>query len=749
MGRNIIYSGETNTITKNSSYIFVGTEGQTAIIKIEDTNFKIANIGGELVWNYEAVEEYTFTEVGQRRSGIAISDTSSVVYNVVYKGEGSFLFDIYLTENTFISKDNYIVIYRLGDSESESFADYYINAHNLNIINSNPSGNIETGGDPSGILWQVEGQKVGIACDPIDEILENQDVFWENIEEPIIGALNSEELISKNIWGIILGYNLPGGYYNLNRNPSGGFNVNPSGEDERDVIISSTSRLSRIRHTFSEKFLNKIYNRQVFRRFDGDDSNLLMIVSRIDGPTLQFAKNIVDNAMAFEKQRFANGKFYIDPYSDKVTTEARAYTDSLVDFLDNFLPTLNIDSWETIFMDPYIDVSIPYVENDSFMWSWFFDRATTSFFEDTNASRVFLYNADYDGGFTIRNSNSRRWPYLALNAGYIATAGAMSNPSISSFLNPNAFFYSLVKGATIGESFYFSCPDLDWTISLFGDPLSICEFLNPEDIEETGVINENVVWEIIATDVAQSAANLYSKEIELRDIVDEIVDITSETNIGDPSVKLEEGVSAALALLYTSNNLYLSGQTIVWKSHLKALIDKLFDFPTFRYFYQGSENGGPSVNEYLIENNFKISRLLASISQDSKPIIEENLLDEGWWRFEFILNDDDYNEYVNYHFILEVFEDENYSEIIFTKNSYAVTNWTYEKEQGVFSPLTSNGVSSSYIGRKVRYESRLDPLISLNEYLIRGQTYYFRITQYNLLTSEQYLFRDYNNIIYT
>ena len=98
---------------------------------------------------------------------------------------------------------------------------------------------------------------------------------------------------------------------------------------------------------------------------------------------------------------------------------------------------------------------------------------------------------------------------------------------------------------------------------------------------------------------------------------------------------------------------------------------------------------------------------------------------------------------------MEVFEDENYSEIIFTKNSYAVTNWTYEKEQGVFSPLTSNGVSSSYIGRKVRYESRLDPLISLNEYLIRGQTYYFRITQYNLLTSEQYLFRDYNNIIYT
>ena len=63
--------------------------------------------------------------------------------------------------------------------------------------------------------------------------------------------------------------------------------------------------------------------------------------------------------------------------------------------------------------------------------------------------------------------------------------------------------------------------------------------------------------------------------------------------------------------------------------------------------------------------------------------------------------------------------------------------------------LTFSGVTSSYIGRKVRYESRLDPLIALNDYLIRGETYYFRVTQYNLETAEEYTPREYSNIIYT
>jgi len=53
--------------------------------------------------------------------------------------------------------------------------------------------------------------------------------------------------------------------------------------------------------------------------------------------------------------------------------------------------------------------------------------------------------------------------------------------------------------------------------------------------------------------------------------------------------------------------------------------------------------------------------------------------------------------------------------------------------------LPLDGVSTSYVGRRIRYESRVDPLISLNEYLTRGETYYFRVTQYDADTGAHYV----------
>ena len=140
----------------------------------------------------------------------------------------------------------------------------------------------------------------------------------------------------------------------------------------------------------------------------------------------------------------------------------------------------------------------------------------------------------------------------------------------------------------------------------------------------------------------------------------------------------------------------------------------------------------------------------------TNPIEETNLLDEGWWQFEFILNDDAPDDFVSYHFILEVSESEDFendpsgiNNIIITKDSVEIRNWTYEKEKEEFANITSIGVASSYIGRKVRYESRVDSLLGIDDYLIRGKTYYFRVTQYNLETSVQYTPRVYSDIIYT
>jgi hypothetical protein len=619
-----------------------------------------------------------------------------------------------------ITENNFIVVYELGNLDSADFAAYYASKHGMQILSSNPSVNE---GSIDGIDWVVHGQLLGIQLTDNSEILPSEEVFNTQLLNPIKDAIaNSEELENFNIWGIILGYNIPGGFYSNND------------------IISATSRISRLNFAFSKKIQNKLYNRSIFQRIDSTDASYALICSRIDAPNIQAAKDYVDNAERLNEQVFANGVFYLDQYSDRATSGTIEYQNILSNFSDNVLPLLNLDSWSTTFMDPYIDSVIPYVEQDSFVWSWFSDRSSSSFFRYSNALRVFFYNADYDGGFTVRDENGKRWPYLSMEAGYVASAGAMSNPTILGFLNPISFFNALLRGATIGEAFLFSVPHLNWTISLFGDPLTYCSFPSSE-VPDEDLIDEHETWNIMSKDLSKAAAHLYKKELELRDIVSEIVDITTL----DPLVG---ALPAAVTLLYPANDLYLTCQETVWQSQLKPLLDTFFDFPRLRYYSQTTDTLSPNINNYLTDHSFKVSRLIVDITGGSL-IDEDNLLDEGWWQFEFIVNDDSPDNFINYHFKMDVASDSDFINIIISKNSYSIVNWTYEKEKNVFVSMTYSGVTSSYIGRKVRYESRQDPLIGLDEYLTRGETYYFRVTQYNLETLEEYAPREFSDIIYS
>ena len=176
-----------------------------------------------------------------------------------------------------ITKNNFIVVYVYGNLDSEDFANHYINTYDMDTINIDPSAS--SGTTANGVYWQIDGQKLGIQTSITTEVM-TESQFLINIEEPLAAALETPELENRNIWGIILGYKIPGGYYDSN----------PSNED----IISATSRISRINHTLSSKTPNKLFGRQVFSRFDASDAEQLLICSRIDGPNVQFAKNIVD-----------------------------------------------------------------------------------------------------------------------------------------------------------------------------------------------------------------------------------------------------------------------------------------------------------------------------------------------------------------------------------------------------------------------------------------------------------------------
>ena len=600
-----------------------------------------------------------------------------------------------------ISKDNFIFIYRLNDSDSLELATYYATKYNMSIVSANTS---FENGKINGIDWEVRGQLVGIGCSST-EILSSETDFNNEVLNPIKDAMeNSIELNGMTIWGIILGYNIPGGFYD--------------GID----IVSSTSRISRINKNYSKKTKNKLFNRSIFKRFDADDADIMLICSRIDAPTLTIVKKYIDNADSLKKQELINGTFYIDPYSDRAGPTADNYKNEILDFYNNTLPKLNLDNWTTTFMDPYIDVAIPYVTDDSFVWSWFSDRSRSTFFQNSNSVRVFFYNADYDGAFTIRNINGTRWPFLALNGNYISTAGAMSNPTNEGLLNPSAFFKGLLNGATIGESYLFSLPFVDWTISLFGDPLVKVEF--PAAIEDNEInIEENESWERMSKDLSKCAAQLYKKEQEYYNVLTNVVDLTD--------------TDATVELLIPASNLSNSFNEVKRISQLKPVTDKFFMYPQKRFV------DVETINDYLNRQGFKVSRLLSEISSDA-IISVSNLLNQGWWQFEFELQDEDINNFIDYHFKLNIYNDVCYtSRVIGEIDSYSLNNWTYEKEKNTFVDIPIEGVYSSYIGRRIRYESKS------NEYLIRGETYYYTITQYNNDTDEQYSVRQFSDIIWT
>ena len=591
-----------------------------------------------------------------------------------------------------ITTNNVVFVYRAGDSDSLEVARYYQSLHDLD-----------------------DRQLISVPCSDT-EILDNETEFNTQVLNPLDDALygsaslliNDEYGSFLNIWVIVLGYNVPGGFY-----------------DDFD-IISSTSRISRINYSYSKKVRNDLYDRKVFKRFDAEDAEKCLIVSRIDAPTVVEAKYIIDNSEKVIKQRFVNGKLFFDPYSDISGNGAQEYTQLMLDFFEKVFPSLNLDYFSTVYLDPYIDSVLPYALNDSFVWSWFSDRGSSDFFRDSVTSRIFHYNADYDGAFTVRNSLWRGWPRLALEAGYTNSAGAMSMPGIDAFLNPKSFFTNLYRGATIGEAFLISMPYFDWTIAFFGDPLIQIEFpvtliVNDSEIEE------NEGYKRMSENLARSLAYYRFKEIKFEAIRDSIIDSTD--------------IDASVDLLVPSSKLYLTCNESKRNQLFEKLVQRFFEYPEIRFEFSDLFSFSPSVNDYLSEKGYKLSELIPDSLKDQNIISSSNKIPEDYWKFESNIYDVA-GFFSFYHFELQVSDQENFSSLLFTINSRnSQSNWYYEIDNNIFEAIPSLGVPSSFVGRRVRYIS------SVSEYLDRATIHYYRIRQ--ISNGQEYNFRTSRDIIFS
>lgn len=594
-----------------------------------------------------------------------------------------------------ISGNNLLFIYRENDIDSEELADYYLDFYGLD-----------------------DTHKLAVPCSG-DEILTDYSTFQSEVENPIKNALSS---IPFDIYIIILGYNVPGGFY-----------------DELD-IVSATSRISRIFHTFSKRTGNYFYDRRVGPHLVEDDFEFAIICSRIDAPSLDLAKKLVGFEQEYRNQYKANGTFFFDPIAgisgSAISTSGVAgteYKNDLDDFFDNLLFKLNIDVFYTQSNETNIDIVIPHLQHDSFYWGWFNDRSVDTFFASTNTARVFFYNADYDSAFTIRDNSDGNFSPLAITNGYSSNVGAMSNPGFDGFIRPRPFFYALNDGAILGEAYLFSEPFLDWTNCFIGDPLVKVHFPENKEItvEDITSLNENIIsWNDANVNMSRIIAYHWNKEINVISALELIVH--------------DEDISTEVSSLYRAYDLYNYTTSSSRAFRFSSLVEGLFNYAYLNIIpktNQQLQQNLKTINDFLTYNNYKVSRLFLGLSEFLDDIPNSLLFDEGYWEFKDYIYSEIRN-YVFYHFELDVATDANFTNIVLSFDSELnQSSWEYEKENNKFVPMAANGVSSSFVGRKIKYIS------SVVDYLDRGVIYYFRIRQ--KANGSEYGYRRFNEIVHT
>jgi len=600
-----------------------------------------------------------------------------------------------------VSKENVIFVYRNGDPDSHNLASYYQQ------------------------IYDLDGEQLlGIDCSDT-EILPDYTTFRNEVETPILAVLPL-----RATWVIILGYNVPGGFYD--------------GSD----IISSTSRVSRIEHPYNKMAKSNLYNRVVFNRYDSTYGPIALIVSRIDGPTYDDAKRMIDMAHEMHNQALANGRFFFDPFSSLSTVGSGDYSDDLTDFYINMLFDLNMKVCSTTYISPYIDVVFPHLEHDSFYWGGFTDRSTESFFRSTDTERIFFYNADYDSAITMRSTAQGNFCPLALKSDYISIAGAMSNPGAEGFLRPRPFFEALYRGATLGEAYLFSNPYYDWTVAFFGDPLVKVVFYSdplgtmspygarvriPEadnNTRDPDYVDEDEVNREVSIELAEAVAHYIRKEAEASDLFYSILlssDVGLETSLLYETLDLMRQTNSNTRF----SRFYQSAQDLL--IYIKQVLVPL------------ANNQGATlltVNDYLTWSGLKLSRILSSmISNTEEPISDSNLYPEGYWEYEYTIIDN-VSEFTDFNFVLQVSDDNAFSNIIVTANSDGDrTGWYYESEENAWSAIPFTGVPSNYVGRRVQYRS------PVANYLTRAEIYYFRIKQTSPVGDSSYSTS--SQIIYT
>jgi len=206
-----------------------------------------------------------------------------------------------------------------------------------------------------------------------------------------------------------------------------------------------------------------------------------MLVGRIDSPSIEICKRMIDDALEVEEKGLW-GMAYLD-----LANKGKGYVAG-----DNWLKTIEKKNWELgipTTIDKNRDTYLTnYPMRDVAMYYGWYDRNVSGPFRSPNfkfkkgAVAIHLHSFSASD---LRNPKSR-WVGPLLKKGAAATVGNVYEPYLTGSHYFDILHDRLIKGYTLVESAYMAVPQLSWQNVVIGDPL----YRPYKHLEGTGEVAE-------------------------------------------------------------------------------------------------------------------------------------------------------------------------------------------------------------------------------------------------------------------
>jgi len=200
-----------------------------------------------------------------------------------------------------------------------------------------------------------------------------------------------------------------------------------------------------------------------------------LMVSRLDGPSVKIVSGLIDKAIEAEKTGLS-GKAYIDARGLNITGQPAPYS---YEFFDKSLHLLaamfkNRTSMNVVVENTASLFAPGSCPKTAIYCGWYSVRTYIDAF-DFIPGAVGFHIASFEA-MDLRNPASSYWCPAMLSHGITATLGAVDEPYLQSFPEPDKFFAELLDSKCLVEAYYRTKPFNSWQLVLIGDPLYRLKF---------------------------------------------------------------------------------------------------------------------------------------------------------------------------------------------------------------------------------------------------------------------------------